>query len=356
MAQPTNLSYLEIVALCDNQISPTQSQHPSDTGILWTFRLSDDPTSPKLGLIRPSVLDRLHLENELSKTKSTLPLFIFSDPSLSRPYVGLHTSLDTPSKRTEALRELCERWRDEGIFDGVCGPSKWRGELYPVYKAPFGVQDHPNHFNPPRNDDNMNFAFEMERSCCALFGIVTYGVHLSIYQHIQADGKDDIAIWVPTRSATKSVFPSMLDNTVAGGIPSGMAKFESMVKECEEEASLPPDLIERHAKAVAAISYFFVTAKGYLQPEIEYVYDIAIPLGTDPAPFHPRPSDGEVESFKLMERKQVIEKMKRGLFKPNCALVLIDLFMRLGYITPDNEPDYMEISTRLHGRFGYDAW
>jgi hypothetical protein len=73
-----------------------------------------------------------------------------------------------------------------------------------------------------------------------------------------------------------------------------------------------------------------------------------------------------------MDYDTITEKMQLGLFKPNCALgisilayrdvaltfskVLIDLFMRLGYITPDNEPDYMQILTRLHGKFDFEKW
>lgn len=34
--------------------------------------------------------------------------------------------------------------------------------------------------------------------------------------------------------------------------------------------------------------------------------------------------------------------------------VIIDLLIRLGYITPDNEPDFMKIITRLHGRFDFE--
>lgn len=37
-------------------------------------------------------------------------------------------------------------------------------------------------------------------------------------------------------------------------------------------------------------------------------------------------------------------------------LVLIELFLRLGYIVPDDEPDYVEIQSRLHGRFRYELW
>jgi hypothetical protein len=40
------------------------------------------------------------------------------------------------------------------------------------------------------------------------------------------------------------------------------------------------------------------------------------------------------------------------------STVLIDLFIRLGYITgtPDNEPDFMNIVTRLHSRSDYEKW
>jgi 8-oxo-dGTP pyrophosphatase MutT (NUDIX family) len=83
-------------------------------------------------------------------------------------------------------------------------------------------------------------------------------------------------------------FPGYLDNTVAGGIPSGMPIFESLVKECMEEASIGPDIVHKYARAAGSISYFFRsvprfhfnyailffiprfrTSKGWLQPEIE---------------------------------------------------------------------------------------
>jgi hypothetical protein len=56
----------------------------------------------------------------------------------------------------------------------------------------------------------------------------------------------------------------MLDNTVAGGTPSGMGLFESLVKESMEEASIAEDIIRRHAKCVGAISYFFRLVLKYL--------------------------------------------------------------------------------------------
>jgi len=230
-------------------------------------------------------------------------------------------------------------------------------ELYPIYADPFGVLDHPDHSVEAEGIKQFNFVFEMERSACALFGVVTYGVHMSIYQEVLGlDGEKSLAVWVPTRARTKPTFPGFLDNTVAGGIPSGMPVFESLEKECMEEASLGADVVRKHVRGAGAISYFFRTSKGWLQPEVEYVYDLPIPPGADPTLFEPRPSDGEVESFELMTQDKLIEKLRLGLFKPNCALVLIDLFIRLGYITPDNEPDFMNIVTRLHSRFDYEQW
>jgi len=77
--------------------------------------------------------------------------------------------------------------------------------------------------------------------------------------------------------------------------------------------------------------------------------------------------------LQLLPVNQVVEKMQEALFKPNCAVgmyntslflranhdatpVLIDFFIRHGYIIPDTEPNYMEIITRLHGRFNHEKW
>lgn len=36
--------------------------------------------------------------------------------------------------------------------------------------------------------------------------------------------------------------------------------------------------------------------------------------------------------------------------------VLIDFFIRHGILTPENEPDYIEIVARLHRRFEFPTW
>jgi hypothetical protein len=78
-------------------------------------------------------------------------------------------------------------------------------------------------------------------------------------------------------------------------------------------------------------------------PNVLYCYDLQV--GSETVP---KPQDDEVEQFYLMSVGEVKEALLREEFKTNCASVMIDFFVRHGIITDDNEPDYLEIVTRLH--------
>ena len=60
-----------------------------------------------------------------------------------------------------------------------------------------------------------------------------------------------------------------------------------MVKECEEEASVPHELAQR-ARSVGAVSYATVSDAGY-KPDVLFCYDLRLPDS-----FVPKPMDGEV--------------------------------------------------------------
>ena len=179
--------------------------------------------------------------------------------------------------------------------------------MYPVY-APKGV-----------------LLFTIERSAAALFGLVTYGAHLTAFVK-DPSYPGGMALWTPTRSRTKSTYPGYLDNTVAGGIAAGYSAFETVVKESAEEASLTEELIQERAKSVGAISYFYIRSEGaggesgLMQPEVQYCYDLDL---SDKRDVVPKPCDDEVENFQLLDVEQVKEKLSQGLFKPNCALVIL---------------------------------
>jgi hypothetical protein len=63
-----------------------------------------------------------------------------------------------------------------------------------------------------------------------------------------------------------------------------------------------------------------------------------------------KPQDDEVEQFYLMDVDQVKNALFQEEFKTNSAVVMIDFFIRHGFITAENEPDYVEIISRMHRR------
>ncbi|KAL7271051.1 hypothetical protein RUND412_006215 [Rhizina undulata] len=280
-------------------------------------------------------LASLHLFTHDSYILGYILPFVFTalaDRTLSGDHwiiSGKNVSLvgSTVEERSENIRKTVESWRDQKLFTILKG---WRNELYSVYSPPGKL------------------FLNVERSAAALFGVVTYGVHMTAYL------LSPLRIWTPRRNPAKPTYGGLLDNTVAGGISAGMGVFETLIKESEEEASFPESLIREKSTAVGAISYFYRRQKsaggeeGLLQPEIEYCYDLEV--GEDVVP---TPGDDEVQEFQLWGVDKIKEELAKGNFKPNCALVLIDFFIRHGVITPENEPDYIEIVSRLHRRFEF---
>src|SRR3546814_6062152 len=107
-------------------------------------------------------------------------------------------------------------------------------------------------------------------------------------------------MWTGRRARDKHTYPGMLDNTVAGGQPLGLSLRENLVKECAEEAAIPPALAER-AVAVSAISYRHMTEEGF-KPDVQFCFDLELPPD-----FVPRNTDGEIESFQLRSEEQTSE-------------------------------------------------
>jgi hypothetical protein len=188
------LSFLDLVKICDNfRLPPNYGfvdvvQNPSDMDSFVPWTLTQYRGSPAIGLLRFDVVDLLRKEKPGT--------WIIPEPQVGQS-VSFDASVNTPRKRTAVLKELCERWRDADAFPASIGPKKWRDEMYPVYRNPFGVHDHCLE----DDSDSGNYAFEMERAACALFGVVRYGIHMTIYQGLPSS--PEVMIWVPTRAKTK---------------------------------------------------------------------------------------------------------------------------------------------------------
>lgn len=151
--------------------------------------------------------------------------------------------LCTYDQRSTALKQVVEGWRDADLFpDPLNG---WRNEPYAI-------------FGP-----NSACVFALERAACALFSFLTFGVHATAYT-------PDYRIWVPRRVNTKATWPGFLDNSAAGGITAGDLPYESMVRECGEEAGLDEEIVKSSMKQTGVISYFHRTSEaGWVQPEVE---------------------------------------------------------------------------------------
>jgi 8-oxo-dGTP pyrophosphatase MutT (NUDIX family) len=203
--------------------------------------------------------------------------------------------------REGALAALAEAMVQAGIA------RKLRGELYDVREQPEG-----------------RVLARLDRGAVPAFGVRAEGVHLNGFQR-RADG---LHLWVATRARDKAVAPGQFDHIVAGGVPAGLTPEQTLLKEAEEEASIPAGLAVR-AVAVGRIAYAMAVEDG-LRVDLLHCYDLELPED-----FSPRPNDDEVEGFALWPIARVLDSVRTtDDWKFNVPLVLIDLFLRHGLIDP----------------------
>lgn len=217
--------------------------------------------------------------------------------------ISLKPSIESLSidQKTSIINDHNKALQKQGLIRG------WRNEYLPVSTSYGG--------------DPM---FLLERAMIPYFGIKAYGVHMNGF--IRDPITQEIThLWVGRRSKQKSTWPGMLDHVVAGGQPHGISLLDNIVKECGEEANIPPELA-RKAKAVGAVGYTGFDEGGNLKRDFLFCYDLQLPRD-----FTPTPNDDEVESFECHTIQWVLEKMiyeSEDEYKPNCNLVLMDFMIR----------------------------
>lgn len=230
----------------------------------------------------------------------------------------------TETQRTSQMKETLLKEKDKGKFQLL---ELWTGESCTVYGP------------------NREPLISIERVAAPLFGILTYGVQLLAFTKID----DDLRVWVAQRAKHKRIFPGMLDSTVGGSLCTGETPFECLVREAEEEALFDPEFTRKNAIAVGTISYRNLTderskgEKDLLRPEIQFTYEMEIPLDMNPVP-----GDGEAEMFLLMSIEELKHELALGHFAPANGAVVLDFFVRHGIRTFENEPEYAAIVARLH--------
>lgn len=225
-------------------------------------------------------------------------------------------------ERDASMHHLLLRLRRRNAFQVL---EQWTEEQVAVY-GPDGV-----------------ILLSIERAAAPLFGIVTYGAQLIAYVNCE----DGIRVWVQRRAKHKRTFPGLLDSTVGGCIRTGELPFECLVREADEEASIPPNITRNDAVAIGTISYLDITdersqgERGLLCPDTRIMYELELPDGLVPTP-----KDGEVEEFLLLS----IDELKDAMSTNECtnSLIFIHFFIKRGIMTYENEPHFPEIISRLH--------
>ncbi|TAQ85440.1 hypothetical protein B7494_g6226 [Chlorociboria aeruginascens] len=315
-------SNLDLVNECDVFPYPDRDPQTYADAIVKYYTLLWE--SVPIGYILESVFNELAKvpvkirgEMEVNPTERTISIF----------------HLPTEEARSETVAATVQYWRSNKTFEVLSG---WRNELYPVYG--------------PGN----TLLYKIERCASPLFGFVTYGVHMTAF--VRDPASNGIKIWVARRSQTKSTWPGMLDNTSAGGMASGEDHLSCVVRESEEEASLPPEIVRNRATTHGTLTYLYVRGAkaggeiGLVQPEVQYVYELDLPMDVIPTIHREVHSEAhrEVQEFYLWTVEEVKEHLARGEFKPNCALLILDFFIRHRILTAANEKNFEEIKRRLH--------
>jgi len=67
----------------------------------------------------------------------------------------------------------------------------------------------------------------------------------------------------------------------------------------------------------------------------------------------PKPGDDEAIDFQLLTVEEVKKALAESRFKPNCAHLLLEFFVRHGILTAENEPGYIEIVSRFHRKLEF---
>ncbi len=221
--------------------------------------------------------------------------------------------IDSFETRSQAMASITRTMLEQGVL------GSWVNELYDVCES-FGSK----------------VLFTIERAAATWFGIQKYGVHLNAYCLID----NAYYIWVARRSKDKPTWPGKLDHLVAGGHASGMKVFDTLIKECEEEAGIPFEIASQ-AKAVSVVNYNMQQGEK-LSRDMLFVYDLLLPES-----FQPLNTDGEVESFELWPMEKVLHTIAcTDDYKTNCNLVIIDFSLRHGFLSADMT-GFSEIAMKL---------
>ena len=203
---------------------------------------------------------------------------------------------------SEALANVARALAREGAISG------WRGETYAI-----------------RAREGAAPAFHIERAATRFFGLTSSAAHLNGY----SGEPGRMRILIARRAPGKAIDPGLLDNLVAGGVPSGQDTWQTLLRECGEEARIARAVAEK-SRAAGVLQVCREVPEG-LHCELLYVHDLELPVG-----FEPRNADGEVSEFLSLDPVELLQRIGRGEMTVEAGLVAADFALRQGLV---RDPD-----------------
>lgn len=233
-----------------------------------------------IGWVRRDQASRLRAWPEVFKfEKNCISLVAAPEPALS-----------------EATAKVARALAREGAIRG------WRDETYAV-----------------RTEVGGDALFHIERAAMRFFGLTSSASHLNGYRG--ESGR--MRILIARRAPTKTIDPGLLDNLVAGGVPSGQEPWQTLLRECGEEAGIARELAQS-ARPAGVLQVCREVPEG-LHSELLYVHDLELPAG-----FEPRNADGEVSEFMALDAGTLLQRIARGEMTVEAGLVAADFVSRHG--------------------------
>ncbi len=166
---------------------------------------------------------------------------------------------------------------------------------------------------------------DIERALLRPLGLLLRSVQACAYTATAAGP----LIWVARRAWHKPVDPGRLDALVAGGIAGFDAPRATLLRECAEEAGIPPALAAQARDAgtlelcVAALD----DGVPVVHRERVLLHELELP-----ADFVPRPADGEHAEILTMSPAEVLASIDAGGWTRDGAQATADLVLRRGWM------------------------
>jgi len=258
----------------------------------------------RVGTLSPAVVTEMRSYPDIFELEST--------------HVSFQKDLTTYSSISTALAKFLEDMKAKNIFNTLKG---WRNECYEV-RTKFSNQP----------------VFKVERCATPMLGLHQYGVHINGFIE---NYNEEQYLWIQKRSCTKQTYPGKFDSFVGGGYSEGTDIFNTAVKELQEEAGL---VLQSDMKLVpsGSVSFLHQSDRG-LHPQTEFVFDLKLPNS-----FKPCNEDGEVDDFKLVTPKQLLELIKTQDYKVTSIPIALDWLIRHGELNVMLEPDISQILADIH--------